>query len=119
MVINDLPYVMINCLFFTLIIEVIIAILLKIKDKKDICNIILVNIMTNPIVVSLPFFINIRYGLIARNISVLFLEIITVLLEGKIYSKYLKFKKIKPYNLSLLLNLCSYIIGNIMKYIIF
>ena len=119
MVINNLPYVMINCLFFTLIIEVTLAVLLQIKAKKDICNIILVNIMTNPIVVSLPFFINIRYGLTARNVVVLVLEVFTVLLEGKIYSKFLNFKKINPYNLSLLLNLCSYIIGDIIKYIIF
>ena len=119
MIINDLPFIMINCLLFTIIIEIILAIILKVKDKKDILNILLVNIMTNPIVVSLPVFINIRFGLFERNITVLILEIFTVLIEGKIYSKYLKFKKINPYALSLILNLCSYIIGDIIKYINF
>ena len=52
--------------------------------------------MTNPIVVSLPVFVNIRFGLIKRNVTVIILEIFTVLIEGKIYSKYLKFKKINP-----------------------
>ena len=119
MIINDLPFIMINCLLFTIIIEIILAMILKVKDKKDILNILLVNIMTNPIVVSLPVFINIRFGLFERNITVLILEIFTVLIEGKIYSKYLKFKKINPYALSLILNLCSYIIGDIIKYINF
>lgn len=119
MIINDLPYVMINCLLFTLIIEIAVSLILKVREKKDFLNILLVNIMTNPIVVSLPVFVNIRFGLIKRNVTVIILEIFTVLIEGKIYSKYLKFKKINPYILSLILNLCSYIIGDIIKYINF
>lgn len=119
MIINDLPFIMINCLFFTIVIEIIFAIILKVKDKKDILNIFLVNVMTNPIVVSLPVFVNIRFGLFERNITVIILEILTVFIEGKIFSKYLKFKKINPYILSLILNLCSYIIGDIIKYINF
>ena len=120
MIINDLPFIMLSCLFFTIVIEIIFAtIALKIKDKKDLLNILLVNVMTNPIVVSLPVFVNIRYGIIQRNITVIILEIFTVFIEGKIYSVYLKFKKVNPYILSLILNLCSYIIGDIIKYIKF
>lgn len=119
MIINDLPYIMVKCLFFTILIEIIVATILKIKSKKDFLNILLVNVMTNPIVVSLPVFINIRFGLMQRNITVVILEIITVFIEGKIYSKYLNFKKINPYILSLILNLCSYVIGDIIKYIFF
>ena len=117
MLINEMPFIMIKCLLFTVIIEIAIGIILKIKDKKDFLNILLVNLMTNPIVVTIPVYINIRYGLLERNCVVLILEILTVLIEGKIYSKYLKYNKINPYIVSLILNLGSYIIGDIIKYI--
>lgn len=119
MIINELPFIMVKCLFFTIVIELVVSIILKIKDKKDFLNILLVNIMTNPVVVSLPVWVNIRFGLIQRNITVLILEIFTVFIEGKVYSKYLKFRKINPYIVSLILNLSSYVIGDIIKYINF
>lgn len=117
MLINEIPFIMIKCLIFTVIIEIIIGIILKVKDKKDFLNILLVNIMTNPIVVTIPVYINIRYGLLERNCAVFILEILTVFIEGKVYSKYLKYNKINPYVMSLILNLSSYIIGDIIKYI--
>ena len=119
MIINELPCIMVKCLFFTIVIEIVVSTILKIKDKKDFLNILLVNIMTNPIVVSLPVWVNIRFGLMQRNITVLVLEIFTVFIEGNVYSKYLNFKKINPYILSLILNLSSYVIGDIIKYINF
>jgi len=42
---------MLLCLFSTIIIEVLVAILCGVRDKKDILNIILVNAFTNPLVV--------------------------------------------------------------------
>ena len=59
MIINDLPIIMIKCLLITIIIEVLISILLGLR-KKDILNVILVNIVTNPLVVSIPVLINIE-----------------------------------------------------------
>ena len=115
MIINDLPVIMIKCLLITIVIEIIVALLLKIKDKKDILNIILVNIVTNPLVVSVPVLFNVVYGLFERNICLLILEIFAVLLEGIIYKKYLNFKKINPFILSMLLNLSSYLVGEIIN----
>ena len=43
--------VLIVCLLSTIIVEVIVSLLLKVRDKKDILNIILVNIMTNPLII--------------------------------------------------------------------
>ena len=113
--INDLPLIMVKCLLFTIIIEVLVALLLKIKDKKDILNIILVNVMTNPIVVTIPILMLVLYGYKARIISLIILEVLTVIVEGLIYFKVFKYKKINPLLVSLILNISSYFIGEIIN----
>ena len=118
MLINDLPKIMIRCLLFTIIIEVIVATIIGVRNKKDILNIILVNTLTNPIVVTIPVYFNIKYGILERNISLYSLEIITVIIEGYIYKKVLKYKKISPFITSLLLNISSYLIGEFINYIL-
>lgn len=118
MIINDLPYVMCNCLILTIIIETIMAIIIGIRNKKDILNIILVNILTNPLVTSIPVYFNIRYGVLERNISLIILEIFTVIIEGIIYIKVLKFKRINLILISVYLNACSYFIGEIVNFIL-
>lgn len=115
MIIYNLPLIMLKCLVLTIIIEIVIAILLKVKDKKDLLNIALVNIVTNPIVTSVPVYFNIRYGILQRNIVLYTLEVLTVITEGLIYKKVLKYKKINPIVLSLILNLSSYGIGEIIN----
>lgn len=107
------------CLIATILIEVTFALIFKVRDKKDLVNVVLVNIFTNPIVSSVPFAVNIFYGLMERNIVLAILEVLTVIVEGFIYSKTLKYKKINPYLLSLLLNVCSYFIGNIINGVIY
>lgn len=112
--ISSLPYVMIRCLLLTIIIETTIALILGVKNKKDILTVILVNVLTNPIVVSIPVFMYVFYGYNAEIISLIILEIITVFLEGYIYYKYLVYKKINVFILSLILNFMSYVIGQII-----
>ena len=115
MIIYNLPLIMLKCLVLTIIIEIVIASLLKVNDKKDLLNIALVNIVTNPIVTSVPVYFNIRYGILQRNIVLYTLEVLTVITEGLIYKKVLKYKKINPIVLSLILNLSSYGIGEIIN----
>ena len=112
-------YIMIFDLFSTIIVESLFAFILKVRKGKDFVNIILVNILTNPIVNAVPFYMNIKYGVTYRDISLLILEILAVLVEGFIYSKYLDYKKIKPYLLALILNICSYFIGVIINMVIY
>ena len=111
--------IIIVCLVSTIIIELLIALLLKVRDKKDILNILLVNVMTNPLLVTITMYINILYGLKYRNILIYPLEILVVLSEGFVYKKYLKYKKINPYVLSLILNISSYLIGLIINEIVY
>ena len=109
MLINELPKIMIECLLLTIIFELTVSIIIGVRNKKDILNIILVNILTNPLVVTIPVYFNVKYGLLERNISLYILEIITVITEGYIYKKVLNYKKINPFVISLVLNLSSYL----------
>lgn len=118
MTIDELPIVMIRCLLVTIIIELLVALILKVKDKKDILNIILVNTMTNPLLVSLTVYITYN-RLFNRTISIIILEFLVVLIEGFTYKKVLKYKKINPFILSLILNFLSYFIGEIINYFIY
>lgn len=110
--------IMVVSLVCTLIIENVGAYLLGVRNIKDFVNIVLVNILTNPLVVSISFSTNILAGVEFKNIVLLFLEIFAVIAEGYVYSKYLEHKKINGYLLSLILNFASYSIGFLLNSII-
>ena len=116
MTINEIPYYMARALICTILIETIVAFIIGYR-KKDLINVILVNIMTNPIVFIVPVYFNVKYGIIERNVVLLILEILALLSEGFVYKKYLSNKKINPYVLSLILNLSSYLIGEIINHL--
>lgn len=116
--INELPLIMLICLSSTIMIELITSLLLGIRNKKDILNVILVNIMTNPLVVSILMYITYN-RLFNTTISIIILEILVILTEGFTYKKVLTFDKINPYVLSLILNISSYFIGELLNNIIY
>lgn len=116
--INELPLIMLICLSSTIVIELIMSLLLGIRNKKDILNVILVNIMTNPLVVSILMYITYN-RLFNTTISIIILEILVILTEGFTYKKVLTFDKINPYVLSLILNISSYFIGELLNNIIY
>ena len=116
--VSDLPKVMLICLLCTIVIECLIALILGYR-KKDLLNVLLVNVLTNPIVSSVPVYFNYYYGLRSRNIILLILEILTFIVEGFIYVKVLQRRKINGFILSLILNLSSYLIGLLISPIIF
>ncbi len=112
---NLLPYYMIRSLACTLVIETVFAIVLGVRNKKDILNVELVNIMTNPIVVSVSFVTGFFYGQDARLIVLIVLEIMAFVSEGFVYHKTLRYGKINPFLFSLLLNGASYGTGLIIN----
>ena len=113
--IDNIPLTMVVCLSLTIIIETLVGIILGVRKKKDILNIILVNIVTNPIVVTVPYLIYTFFGYKIYNYSIYILEVLTLLTEGLIYLKVLDYKKINPILLSFILNLCSYGIGLLLN----
>ncbi len=114
MILNDLPYIMFICLICTIIIEVIIGLILGIRNKQDILIMILVNIMTNPLVTSIPTYFYAMNNKLSQTTSLIILEIIAFLSEGFTYKKLLTYNKKNPYIISLILNICSYILGLII-----
>ena len=118
-IINNLPLIMLRCLVLTILIETVLAILLKVRDKKDLLNIILANSLTNPLVVVSSLYFNLFYGMVGRNISLIFLEISVVFVEGIIYEKFLKYRKVNPLLLAVILNGTSFLTGEILNYINF
>lgn len=115
----NLPLIMLRCLSLTALVETIFAIIFGVRKKKDILNIVLANIITNPPIVSITFACNIFFGLQIRNIILIILEIMVVFIEGVIYFKYLDYKKINPFILALLLNLLSYGFGELYNFILY
>jgi hypothetical protein len=113
MLIKDIPKIMAICLGITIVIEVIFAYLFKVRDKKDLLNIVLANIITNPVIVTVTILINYKFGSTYYYISLVILEILVVIVEGLLYKKYLCFNKINPFLLSMLLNILSYVSGEI------
>ena len=118
MLITDLPKVMLICLAMTIVIECSIAFILGYR-KKDLLNVLLVNILTNPIVSTLPVYFNYYHGLRARNICLYILEVLVLIVEGFIYVKVLKIRKINGFLLSLILNASSYFLGLLLNEIIY
>lgn len=112
---NNLPLILIRCLLLTVIIELIVALVLSVRDKKDIINVILVNVLTNPIVVMTQMILYIKFGYNIEIIGIVILEILVVLVEGLIYKKVLIYDKINPILLSLLLNASSFFIGELIN----
>lgn len=110
----SLPKIMIECLIITILVELLMAYLLRIKNKKDLLNCLLANILTNPVVSSMPYLISLLYGYKAYIISLILLELWAVIIEGLVYKKYLNYKKINPFIISIILNLSSYIAGVII-----
>lgn len=119
MMVYNIPLIMVRCLLLTVFIETIVAVLFGVRTKKDILNIILVNIITNPPLVSGTFAINLFYGIQMRNILEIVFEILVVFIEGFIYYKYLEFKKINPFMFALILNITSYFFGEIYNNIFY
>lgn len=104
-------YVMTRCLAFTILIETIVAISIGIRNIKDIIYIILANIVTNPMVVSIPLLTAALYNQKVSRVTTIILEIITLVIEGYVYKKSLSNKNMNPYVLSFILNVMSFVIG--------
>ena len=105
-------------LALTLVIEITVAILLKVRSIYDIIFLILINCITNPTV-------NVIYGLVIGYtdieagsltgwVIVLILEFLVWLTEAVMIKKLLEYRRIKPMLLSLILNAASFLMGLVM-----
>ncbi len=108
---------MLRSLVCTLVIEIILAIILRVRKKSDLLIIALANVMTNPLVVSLGFLSGFFFGTKVRIICMIFLELFAFVSEAVVYKFALNQKKLNPFLLSLLLNAASYLSGILINHI--
>jgi len=101
-------YNIILSLVFTIFIEVVISVFCGIDDKRDILFIILINILTNPSTEMINLLIkdgSFHYPVIIA------LEIVVIIIEYLFYKKELNNKSINLLFLSIINNVCSYVVG--------
>ena len=112
----DIFHVMLWSVALTIAIELIVALLLGVREKSDIGYLIIINYITNPI---FNFAMYVISHYIFKNtmmiILVLIGEVIVVLCEYKFLKNKLKFDRINPLLLSVILNIASVVLGHIIN----
>lgn len=114
---NSIFHIIEIALFCTIIIELIFGLMLGIREKDDLLTILLVNILTNPLLVSITYLIGLYCGM--QKIVTYILEVLVIIIEGFIYKKLLYYKKRNPFIISLILNIMSYSIGLVINNILY
>ena len=106
-------------LCLTIIIELIISLLIGIRNQEDIKVVIWANILTNPVVVYLAICIKLLNDDLIYNSMVIIMEIIVVIVECSIYKKYFEFKEKSPIVISSINNIISFSLGIIISKFVF
>jgi CHASE2 domain-containing sensor protein len=116
--INDIPLAMLLCLVSTVLIECLLALLWKVRRPRDLVIVALVNVATNPMLVSLCYGAAFWMGPSYYYPVMVVLEILVFLIEGCVYSRFLPKQK-HPFLLSLSLNVGSIILGYGVNHLFF
>ncbi|MCR5485342.1 MAG: hypothetical protein K6F09_07085 [Clostridiales bacterium] len=117
MLISELPAVMARCLVVTILSEGVLAFLLGVRSPKGQSVVLLSNVMTNPLAVSLNVLFTFLYGRFGYWCSLLFLEAAVFFAEAAVYRSHKPCKR-NPFILSAVLNGSSFLIGIIWNNII-
>ena len=103
----------------TLLIELLVALILGIRNKEDMLIVILVNTLTNPVVVFCANCILLLESNLVYNVYVAVVEVLVVMIEWKIYQSFFSERyQHSSFFLSLICNLSSFLFGMIVNFII-
>ena len=139
MLLNDFPLIMLRCLVCTVVIEGIAAFVLGIRKPEDQAVVALANVLTNPPLVVSTTLVGMFCGKSAYTVTIIFLEVAAVLIEALVYRRVMRLgagdsdgrfnlfkggdvratKKSAPIVVSLILNCCSYFLGEILNKFVF
>ena len=100
-------------LFLTIAFEACFFLLIGKRDKKDLLLLLLVNVITNPVVV-LSYWITVLYTGLNTRLMLIALELFAVLTEGFYYKKHGRSFS-RPYLFSLIANMVSFGTGELIK----
>lgn len=118
MTLEQLPLIMLRALALTILIECAAAWTLGVRTKRDQTTVVLVNLLTNPLVVSLGAAARFFIGMGAVLPVTLVMEAAAVIAEGAVYKKTINAKR-DPYVISLVCNLASFLIGEVLNRFVF
>ena len=103
-------------LSLTIALELALIFILGIRDKKDLLLVVLVNIITNPLVMLL-YWLAVSYTSWHQVIIKAPLELFAIVTEGYYYKKYGQGFK-RPYTFAVAANIFSFGIGELLKYLL-
>ena len=101
-------------LAMTLVLELSFSLLWGIRGKHDLLLVVLVNVLTNPIVVFVYYFVRFRRFPINYGLVTLIMEIFAVVTEALIYQKHGESID-RPWLFSLSVNSFSYAAGELLN----
>lgn len=112
---NDIPLVMVRCLLLTVAAEGLLSLAFRVRTGKEQAIILLANVLTNPLVVSLSYAAAFFLGTGAYYPAMAVLEVAAVTVEALLYRKMLPAQR-HPFWLSLGLNAGSFLAGLAWNY---
>ena len=116
--ISGLPLVMGWCLLLTVAVETLFAAILKTRRPRDFLLVVLANVMTNPVLVSVTYLIRVTQGMKAYFIALALFEVAAAFAEALVYRSAMK-NKFNPFLFSLILNAASFSIGWVINRFVF
>lgn len=93
--------------------------LFNIKDKKDLLNIALINVLTNIILNTICICCIVFFGTSTKYVVLLIMEILVIVFEGLFYSYFIRYLPLNPSLFSIVLNVSSYLLGEIISKLLF
>ena len=109
---------MLRAFALTIVVETALALLLGVKEKRDIAIIVLAQAVTNPPLVITLMLIKLYCPFAIYCAAAAVLEIAAFLIEGSIYKSVLDFRKINSFALSFILNVCSFSAGMLINFLL-
>ena len=110
MLLSELPFTMLRCLALTVLVESAAAFCLGVRSVRGQVVVLLCNVLTNPLVVSLNVLCTWVFGRVGYWCSLLCLEIAAFAAEAAVYRKNVPCSK-NPFVLSAVLNGSSFLLG--------
>ncbi len=111
----DFVWTLLISLGLTVVLELIFALVFKVRGERDFVLVIVVNVITNPAVVLLNYLL-LRDTALPRMPVIFVLEAAAVLVEAFYYRRYAETIK-KPFLFSLCANVFSFSIGLLINYV--
>ncbi len=118
MIFHRILYTILICFALTVIIEAVFAFVFGVRSGYGQLVVLLTNAITNPVLNCVLTVVSFYLPRSFYYVFLIPLEVLIVIIEGFIYKKLLTVK-LNPFILSLLLNLCSFFLGNIIYKIVF